>query len=79
MPKLKEVPFNAKDAMKLAKEWATEMQAIEAPQFMIAEEFAKGFKEVELGRHPRTVLKETVDRIKERVAERKKIEGQNEA
>jgi hypothetical protein len=67
--------MNPKDAMKLAKEWAHEMQAIGGPQFIIAEEFAWGFREVENGRHPKIVLKDVVERIN---ARKKQREGQNE-
>ena len=58
---------NLKDAMMLAKEWARQVNAIEGvPQHIIAEEFAWGFNQVELGRHPTIVLKDVVERIEAR-------------
>jgi len=59
---------NMKDAQKLAKEWAA-LASYDAPWHMIAEEMAWGFKEVEAGRHPDSVLKD----IKERIEKRKQV------
>jgi hypothetical protein len=59
------------DAMVLAKEWASAMSALKAPQFIIAEEFAWGINQVQSGRHPRIVLKDVLDRINTRVEERR--------
>ena len=61
--------YNFKDAQKLAKEWARDIQEINAPYHVIAEEVAWGFQEVENGGNPTLVMKELKARIQNRKQE----------
>ena len=60
---------NFKDAQKIAKEWARELNALSetTPWPVLSEEVAWGFAEVEKGGNPTQVMNQMKERISERL------------
>lgn len=59
-------PFSIR-MLTIAHEWATELGKFKGHELIVCEESMWGFEEVERGRHPDTVLKEMLVKIRERI------------